>query len=732
MNNPVIKYIGPKSEIYSDRIIYSSIQECWEYCKDKKELGEDIETTIAQPKGTYKNEDIYKPGLDPYLSKVVMLQIGDKDQIFVIDTRSTDITPLLPLWEDEERVFYGHNLKFEAKHLLHGYGIVHHRIYDCMLVDMILTNGLGWTPKNKTGIRYSLEALAGRYLGIKPVEQKDLFTIQEDEEDQDAVYIDKSIRMGFLSIGDKLFTEEQILYGANDILYPALIKKRQALGYKGYQPKDVIELENEFCLVLADIELKGLTFDKQQWISNYEENLAIYNRRKEKLDKWVIENHKKHCIPPDMFQPEYKCAIEWSSSKQVIKLFKEIGFCPKEKSKQTGYIEYTVGAKALLKLLQSDYKELYEKGKETDIKEQKDLILNYLLLSTSQQAITTFGIDFLKYIHPITGRLHSTYRQILHTGRISSNNPNLQNIPADKGYRKAFVAPQGYTLLNDDYSSQESRILAEVSGDEAMISFFNDGHPVHGSDYHSFTGTKMFSLMRNDPTLIVSKETHPEERNAAKNISFKIAYGGSAYTLKDDFGVEEEVAQEFIDSYMKAFPSLDKYFKDGRELAVKRGYIEMVPDRRYWDHSWEYMKELTEKAWAFYPKNYKDLSDIRKKEVKEQINAEHPEIKGIWSQYFSLKGSLERCSQNYPIQSLAGSQTKKAGVLFRKYQIENNLRDKMYLTNLVHDEALAESVTEYAEQANKVLIESMINGANEYCKKVKMGAAGGPCLWWGH
>jgi len=724
MTQPKIWFIGPVAE-YSDNVQYSTIERCYNYLQDKMEIGEDIETTYKFPKNTYKNEQVYAPGLDPYLSKIVMLQLGTKEQVFVIDTRSIDISILLPLWENKERLWIGHNLKFEVKHLLHNYGIVHYKIYDTMLVEQNLTNGLS--------LGYSLEKLAGRYLGIKAVEkQKDLFV----EEDEDAEYIDKSIRMGFLTIGTKPFTEEQILYGADDITYPIEIKKRQNLGYKGYRPAQVNDIENEFCLVLADIELKGMTFDQKQWLKTYEENLSVYQKRKEKLDKWVVDNFKeniKFCSVPDLFNTNIQCIIEWSSSKQVIVLMKKLGYCPQEKSKSTGYVEYTVGAKALLKLLPSKYKEMYMDDKETDIVDPKnDLILNYLLLKTSEQSCTTFGKDFLKYVHPITGRLHSSYRQILNTGRMSSKNPNLQNIPADVNYRKAFIAPEGYSLLNADYSSQESRVLAEVSGDAAMISFFNDGHPIHGEDYHSFTATKMFSLMRNEPDLIVSKKTHPEERNAAKSISFKIAYGGSAYTLKDDFGVEEEVAQEFIDSYMKAFPALDNYFKSGREKAVKKGYVDIVPDRRYWEPDFKKMEELVEKAWSFYPSNYKNLSQEAKQEVKEEINKEHPEIKKYWSEYFSLKGSLERCSQNYPIQGLSGSQTKMAGVLFRRYQLENNLRDTVYLTSLVHDECLAETKKEFAEQGLKLLEEKMIEGANLFCKNVKMGASGNVCIYWSH
>lgn len=723
-------FVGPKSD-YCGVIEYATIEQCYEYLQDKMVLGEDIETTYRYTKGTHKNENIYKPGLDPYLSNIVMLQIGDKERVYVIDTRSIDITLLLPLWKDKNRLWIGTNLKFEAKHLLHNYGIVHYKIWDTMLVDMNLYNGLGWSKTNKSGMRFSLEAQVGRYLGIKPLKQKDLFT-PDDEEDIDAIYIDKSTRLEFLSIGNKPFTEEQILYGANDILYPLSIREHQLKGTGSYNPHIVHELENEFCLVLADIELKGMHFDQQQWLKGYEANVVVWQKRKEKLDNWVIENYKKFCKAPDMFEPTYRCDIEWSSSKQVIKLFKYIGFCPQEKSKQTHYMEYTVGAKALTKLLPSAYKELYNEDTETDIVEQKDLILNYLLYKVSEQACTTFGSDWLKYIHPITGRIHSTYRQILNTGRISSNEPNVQNIPGEEEYRSAFTALEGYQLVNADYSSQESRILAELSGDEAMIKFFNEGHPVHGNDYHSFTATKMFSLMRKQPDLVVSKKTHPDERNAAKNISFKIAYGGSAYTLKDDFGVEEDVAQEFIDGYMGAFPALAKYFSDGREKAMKCGYIDMIPDRRYWEPTYQYMKTLSDKIWSFYPKDYNKMSKEKKLVVKEAVKEEHPEIKGMWSEYFSLKGSLERCSQNYPIQALAGLQTKSAGVLFRKHQIKNNLQDKIYITNLIHDEVLIETKTEYAEEGKQIIEDCMKRSAQHFCKKVKMEATAEIVSWWHH
>ena len=706
-------------------ITNSSIEECFDYLKNKFEIGIDIETTRKFPMGKYPDrakDDVYQAGLDPYLSKIVMLQLGTLEKIFVIDTRITNIELLLPLFLDKNRIWVGQNLKFEAKHLRLNYGINFYNIWDVMLVEQNLTNGLQ--------LGYSLAKISERYLGIKNIDDLDLFNQDDFEEES----LDKSIRLGFLSIGDNLFSKEQISYGAGDIEYPLRIKKMQEKGLKGYNPVVVHKLENDFCLVLADIELNGISFDKEQWLKVYNDNIPIYNRRLDRLNKWIEKNHPKFSKEATLFEPAEGCKILWSSSDQVIGFLKYLGICPKEKSKQTKKLEYTAGATALTKLLNSDHKEKYAKGIETDIITNKDFILNYLLLNKSAQAITTFGEDWFKYIHPITGKIHTSFRQILNTGRISSSNPNIQNIPSNKEYRKAFIPSVGNKFINSDYASQESRVLAEVSEDPDMLSFFNEGHPIFGDDFHSFVATKMFRIIRDDPTLVVTKETHPKERQDAKSINFKICYGGSAYTLKDDFGVIEEVAQEFIDSFFFAFPTLKADFDKAMENALRLGYIEIDPitKRRWFDKNFSRMKDLNKQAWACYPKDYSEMSTVQREKVKATLRIEHPELKDLWSEYFSLKGKLERNALNYRIQGRAGSQTKKAGILFRQFQLENNLQDVMWLVSLIHDESLIETVSSFSEKAKIITEKCMIKGAQIYCNKVKMDAVGFVVDYWHH
>ena len=148
----------------------ASIGDVISYLKDKEVIGLDIETSRKYRKGTYP-ETIYKPGLDPYLSRVVMLQIGDLEHRFVIDTRTPDIEPLREILENHEITKVGHNLKFEASHLLVSFGIRLKGVWDTMLCEMNLTNGLPYG--------YTLLDLAQRYFDVKDLSDVDLFSLDD-------------------------------------------------------------------------------------------------------------------------------------------------------------------------------------------------------------------------------------------------------------------------------------------------------------------------------------------------------------------------------------------------------------------------------------------------------------------------------------------------------------------------------------------------------------------------
>ncbi len=167
---------------------------------------------------------------------------------------------------------------------------------------------------------------------------------------------------------------------------------------------------------------------------------------------------------------------------------------------------------------------------------------------------------------------------------------------------------------------------------------------------------------------------------------------------------------------------------------LKKGYIEIDPitQRRWHDPNFHRMNGLTKKAWSYFPENYRTLGVVERAEVKNKLYEKNPDIKELWSEYFSLKGKLERNALNYRIQGLAGGQLKRSGILFRERQIENNLQDKIWLTSLIHDESLAEVADGFEEEGVKFLESAMVDGAQTFCKQVKMKAEAAAVKFWWH
>lgn len=225
----------------------------------------------------------------------------------------------------------------------------------------------------------------------------------------------------------------------------------------------------------------------------------------------------------------------------------------------------------------------------------------------------------------------------------------------------------------------------------------------------------MFRVINNDPDLFVPpkelrdgsnnpdfKPEHNAMRNAAKAINFKIAYGGSAYTLKDDFRVDEDTAQKFIDTYFDAFPGLKAFFAKSKRTALKKGFI-LIDDITYRKYFLPEVKNL---------KKYLDEKD--------------------WTNYFYYKGKYERASVNYKIQGTAGSITKQAGVLFYNWIKENNLFGKVDITNIIHDEINVESLKPYSQMAAKALEKCMEDAGKPWCRTVPLKASAKITNYWTH
>jgi DNA polymerase-1 len=177
-------------------------------------------------------------------------------------------------------------------------------------------------------------------------------------------------------------------------------------------------------------------------------------------------------------------------------------------------------------------------------------------------------------INPVTGRVHTTYGQaVAITGRLSSSDPNLQNIPIrtpeGRRIREAFVAPPGRRIVSADYSQIELRIMAHISGDEGLLAAF-----AAGDDIHRATAAEVFG--------VPASEVSAEQRRYAKVINFGLIYGMSAFGLANNLGIDKEIARNFIERYFTRYPGVAKYMERTRELARRQGYVETVFGRRLW------------------------------------------------------------------------------------------------------------------------------------------------------
>src|SRR5690606_17263814 len=189
--------------------------------------------------------------------------------------------------------------------------------------------------------------------------------------------------------------------------------------------------------------LNGMPINTEMWRALHEKNYVLFLERQKKLNEYALKTYPELSAGTmDMFSGLPTCRVMWSSNKQVATLFKSLGICPRAYSKQTKKVEDTVGAVELLRTIPNNLKINYEKNKDVKITDLDTLKLAYLLFKKSEQAITTFGKDWLKYVHPITKRCHSNYRQILNTGRISSVAPNLNNISGGE-WRECFHVEKG-------------------------------------------------------------------------------------------------------------------------------------------------------------------------------------------------------------------------------------------------------------------------------------------------
>ena len=287
----------------------------------------------------------------------------------------------------------------------------------------------------------------------------------------------------------------------------------------------------------------------------------------------------------------------------------------------------------------------------------------------------------------------------------------MQQIPRDAETRSCFVSEKGNKWISEDYKSQESRLLASVTGDKALLDLYTTGC----EDLHSLTAYISYTKdIPRDTKIEDIAVKYKSLRQSAKGIEFAIGYGGDFNTISQNAGIPIEEAKEIYDSYMKGFPGVKKYQDYCRMAVIRDGYILMNPVTNHrchiidWDNKWKEIKEVTQREnfWQYY----RELKSVDP--YGEEIH--------ILREYFKLKSDLEKDSINYRIQNRGSMCSKVAGILFFKWIISNNYQNIVKICIPAHDEFNIEAPDDIAEETALVLQKCMEKGAKPFCTKLPL------------
>jgi DNA polymerase-1 len=642
----------------STDIGYADLADFYLYFKNHNEVAVDTETH----------------GFDVYTKNLITVQVGDEKNQFIIDCTTVDISLLKDFFEREDLLFLFHNAKFDLRFFLHR-RILIKKVYDTFLAEATINKG------RKT-VKKALDAVAYRYCKVE---------------------LDKTVRG---VIHRELLTTRVLKYAADDVKYLITIKRKQLQKIKEQELETILSLENKFVIVLAYVEYSGLYLNTDKWKAKIAEDRKEFEQAKKELDKWIIDNNLDKYINKqlNLFSSELTCYINWSSSHQVIPLLKDLGINTQVIDDKTGQLKDSCEAKVLI----------------TQI-DKSTFVPLYLKYKKLEKINTTYGDNFLKQINPISGRIHTTFTQIMDTGRMSSGGKNkdtgedyinAQNIPADERTRSCFTASSDCVLINSDFSGQEQIVFANWSMDKDLLDFYDKGL----DDMHSFVASKIYPELSN-LSLQEIKQKYPDKRQIAKKAGFAINYGGNGATIAENVNISKEEGEAVYNAYFKAFPGIKSYFNKVSKLALQRGYIQfndITKNKSYIDFFPEFKRlerQITSEFWQKYREH-------KEKNTTQFIQYYKPFVK----QYFKYRGIIERKSYNYPIQGSSAEITKIAGIYVYEELLKRNLLFKVHFSNLVHDELLLETPKELGIEVAKIVEDNMIKAGKVYCKRVPLTA----------
>mgnify|MGYP001199817093 CR=1 FL=1 len=423
--------------------------------------------------------------------------------------------------------------------------------------------------------------------------------------------------------------------------------------------------------------------------------MQAYKKRESK-SKYTVKDLQGNLF--EGFNTEPRCIVNWSSSKQVIPLFEELGIQVKTFDKKTKREKKSVEEKLLA-----------PQAKDFSI------IPLYLDYQGASKVVSTYGDNWLKAINPKTGRIHVELHSIgTDTARVSSGGGvyklNLQNLPHDEETRACFTAEKGNVWISCDYSGQESAITASVSKDPKMIEILSSG-----GDLHSEVAKSCWPDLLGGLTDKEVKEKYKSYRQNAKGVEFGIFYGGDAHTLRANKGFEMKEAERIYNNFMEAFPGIKRYQDYCRRDVMAKGYILMNPVVKHRAHIFDYpvlkktMDKMNDRSFMDY------YWDMKK-------NSPYCDTVQEVKKFNVRKSASERQAINYRIQNRGACCFKLASIKFFNWIVQHNYQNIVKMCAPVHDEWNIECPESMKDEVADVLVKCMIAGGKPFCPNVFLGA----------
>ena len=652
----------------------------------------------------------------PYFStrRIITIQFGSHDGSTQWVLQLSFLSPfqlseLRRVLEDDRQTKLAHNAAFECI-TLRFWGVRITNVYDTMLMEKVLNGGL-----HDDEATYSLADLSYRYLGME---------------------MDKTEQTSF---GDDILTESKVIYAATDVQPLGAIYRMQ-VPMLGHLDLDWVgALENEVLIAYSEMTYYGLELDTDMWRQNIALAQPLVDSAKGKLDAWLRRSpFREKAEELGYISSQDRVQIKWTAPKQreylLQLLIPDIGgaslgvvrkyikdypnhsmrimlqeFVDKNyttlqqmlvASHRNELIDMGLLVPAdtvtinwnsvaqVLPVFQVVEKQLKDLSKESLAKTTHPVIIDYREYKDTTKLLSSYGEEFIaKFVEP-DGKVRTRYNQVVSTGRVSSQSPNMQNIPAKEAvgnrYRNCFMAPQGWKFVDSDYSSQELCIIAFLSKDPVWNEALRKGQDLHSVCAELVYGRKWKEGAILVPTKVTKdgKEKtipacayyqkndkgemqkqkcdcpkHKSMRTGVKTINFGLAYGMSAFKLSGTLSISLKEAEALIEDYFKAFPKIKALLEYLGRFGVLNGYSRtMAPFfRKRWYPYWQ--------------------------SASRQIE---PHIMGI--QYNGTLGAIERASKNAPIQGTGADQIKLSTVLIMWYIYDNGLDDRIRLAVQVHDQ----------------------------------------------